>query len=134
MGLADVARRWVAPKPAISADQLRKSKPMRSPLVTESPGDDGALLLQAPLMMQGRGFAGWMAKRMNAPETKTFELEPVGAFVWSLCDGKHTFDTISRKLREQYKMNRLEADAALSAFLQMLGQRRLITLTMGNQK
>jgi hypothetical protein len=134
MGLGQVARNWIAPKPAITGEQLRKSKPMRNPVVTEIPGEDGALLLEAPLILQGKGFAGWMAKRMNAPETKTFELEPVGAFVWALCDGKNTFDTISRKLRERYKMNRLEADAALTAFLQMLGQRRLITLKTGNAK
>lgn len=59
---------------------------------------------------------------------KSFELEPVGALVWSLCDGRHTFESISQKLRDRYKMNRLEADAALSAFLKMLGQRGLITV------
>ena len=134
MGLADLAKGFIAPKPPISAEQMRKSKPLRNPVVVEAPGEDGGLLLQAPLVLQGRGFAGWMAKKMQTPDTKTFELEPVGAFVWKLCDGKHTFDTISRKLREQYKMNRLEADAALSAFLQMLGQRRLISLVTGREK
>ncbi|AIE87836.1 PqqD family protein [Fimbriimonas ginsengisoli] len=134
MGLVEVARQWIAPKPRISFEELSKAKPVRNPAVVETPGEEGVLLLQAPLMQQGRGFAGWMAKRMNAPDTKTFELEPVGAFVWTLCDGKHTVEAISRKLRDRYKMNRLEADAALNAFLQMLGQRRLITLTTGKKK
>ena len=128
MGLVELARKWIQPKSQISPDTLRGSKPKRNPSVVEEAAPDGAVLLTAPLVLQGRGYVGWLAKKMNAPDTKTFELEPVGAFVWSLCDGKHTFDAISRKLRDRFKMNRLEADAALSAFLQMLGQRGLVTL------
>jgi len=134
VGLASIVRNWIAPKPQISQEELRKSKPMRNPVVTQETQDDGTLLLTAPLVLQGKGIMGTMAKRMKAPDTKTFELEVVGAFVWELCDGKHTFDTISRKLRERFKMNRLEADASLTAFLQMLGQRRLITLKTGTSK
>lgn len=128
MGLVELAKRWVEPKGHISSEDLRASKPTRNEAVNEERQDDGAILLRAPLILQGKGYMGWLAKRMNAPETKSFELEPVGAFVWSLCDGRHTFDAISRKLRAEYKMNRLEADAALTAFLQMLSQRRLIVL------
>lgn len=134
MGLADGLKSLIAPGPRLTQEELKGARPIQNPLVTEAPQDDGSILLTAPLILQGRGMMGWMAKRMKAPDTKTFELEPVGAFVWSLCDGRHTFDAISRKLRERYKMNRLEADAALTAFLQMLGQRRLITLKMGKTK
>jgi hypothetical protein len=52
----------------------------------------------------------------------------VGAFVWSLCDGEHSFAQIVQELRSEYKMNRLEAETALAAYLQTLGQRGLITL------
>ena len=65
---------------------------------------------------------------MKVSDTKKFELEPVGAFCWQLFDGQNTVETISRKLREAYKMNRLEADASLNAFLQMLSAKSLITL------
>lgn len=86
------------------------------------------MILEAPLAQQGKGVAAWIARRMRMPATKKFELEPVGAFLWELFDGNHTVETISRRLREAYKMNRLEADASLNAWLQMLSQRRLITL------
>lgn len=134
MGLVDLARAWIQPKNQIPAETLRASKPARSPAVKEETMADGSVILTAPLSLQGRGYLARLAKKMNAPETKSFELEPVGAFVWSLCDGKHTFDAISRKLRERFKMNRLEADAALSAFLEMLGRRGLVTLKMGTPK
>ena len=134
MGLADLAKRRFGGRPAVSAERLRKAKPLRNPLVAWESLEDGTAALDAPLAQQGRGFMGMLARWMKAPATKKFELEPVGAFVWSLCDGAHTFDGISRKLRERYKMNRLEADAALSAFLQTLSQRRLVSLTTGNDK
>lgn len=133
MGLVQVAKRLIDRSETIKPEQLRTSKPLRNPEVDQSIGDDGSVLLLAPLIRQGTGMMGLMAKWMKAPDHKKFELEPVGAFVWNLCDGRHTFEGISKKLREQFKMNRVEADAALLAFLQMLSQRRLITLTIGKE-
>lgn len=134
MGLVDTVKEIVSPAPKLTHEQLRKARPERNPLVECQTLDDGGLVLTAPLELQGRGILAWIAKRMNTPNTKSFELEPVGAFVWELCDGGHTCDMIAKRLRERYKMNRLEADAALTAFLQMLGQRRLISLKMGKKK
>jgi hypothetical protein len=130
MGLAKL----VGNRPTLSPEQLRKAKPLRNPAIKFEKAEDGSLLLEAPLAQQGRGFASWIARRMNMPQTKKFELEPVGAFLWDLFDGQHTVDTISRKLREAYKMNRLEADASLNAFLQMLTQRKLITMQVPTKK
>ena len=129
MGLVDLIKNKVEKKPTILPDQLRKSKPLRNPAVQYKVIETGEALLEALLENQGRSMAGTLAKWMKMPDaTRKFELEPVGAFVWEMCDGKTTFDTMSKKLREKYKMNRLEAEASLTAFLQMLSQRKLITL------
>lgn len=134
MGLVRLAKRFFDRSEPIEPAALRRSKPLRNPAVTHKRAEDGSLLLTAPLELQGRGVAGMLAKWMNAPAHRDFELEPVGAFVWNLCDGRHTFEGISKGLREQFKMNRVDADAALLAFLQMLSQRRLIMLTIGKGK
>lgn len=134
MELVRIAKKFVQGPSQVQPEHVRRSKPQRNPDVLQEPAEDGGILLTAPLLQQGSGFAGMMAKWMRAPDTKRFELEAVGAFVWNLCDGKHTFEGISNRLREEFKMNRIEADAALLAFLQMLGQRRLITLTLGKDK
>jgi len=134
MGLVELAKGYFMKTPPYTADQFKGAKPKRNPVVTEIAGEDGIVVLQAPLDLQGRGFMGVIARKMQAPTTKSFELEPLGAFVWSLCDGKNTFEAISRKLRDKFKINRLEADAALAEFLRMLGQRRLITMTLGKKK
>lgn len=134
MGLVELARQRVAGRPAASAEQLRKSRPLRNPLVQWTRLDDGSAALEAPLAEGSKGLMALIARWAKTPVTKKFELEPVGAFVWILCDGAHSFDGISRKLRDRYKMSRMEADAALSAFLQTLSQRRLISLRLGSDK
>ena len=62
------------------------------------------------------------------------ELEEVGAFVWNLCDGKNSFEFIAKKLGAQFRLSRLESEASLTAFLQMLSQRKLITLMVASKK
>ena len=131
MGLVQLIRAKVGGPAPIPVDKLRKAKPVRHPDVTWISAEDGSVLLQAPLEGQGRGIAAILARKMNLPATKGFEMEPIGAYVWTLCDGDTTVETIGKRLQERYKMSRIEADASLGAFLQTLGQRRLIVLTVG---
>ncbi len=135
MGLVELAKRAMRHREPLAPEVLRTARPYRNSEVVTHPQEDGSVVLVAPLQGRVKGLAGWVAARTKTPPERKFELESVGAFVWELCDGEHSFDLISRKLRERYKMNRLEADASLSAFLQMLGQRRLISLlTPENRK
>jgi hypothetical protein len=134
VGLVDLAKSIVDRRIRIDPAALRKTKPVRNTFVTSEQLEDGAVVLKAPLTSQGKGIMGRIAQKAGKPNVKHFELEAVGAFVWNLCDGKHTFEGISKKLREEYKLTRLEADASLSAFLQMLSQRKLITMMVADKK
>jgi len=134
MGLVELAKGVFERRAKVDVSELRKSKPIRNTFVVAEELEGGSLVLQAPLSTQGRGVLGRMAKKAGKPDVKHFELEQVGAFVWNLCDGKHTFDAISKKLRDEFKLSRLEADASLSAFLQMLSQRKLITMMVASKK
>jgi hypothetical protein len=134
MGLVDLAKGIFDRRVKIDPSALRKAKPTRNTFVKFELLEDGTMILLAPLSSQGKGILGKIAQRAGKPDQKQFELEPVGAFVWSLCDGKHTFEGISRKLREEFKLSRLESDASLSAFLQMLSQRKLITMMVAEKK
>jgi hypothetical protein len=134
MGLAGVAKRFFDRRTAISPEVLRKAIPVQNALVEVISDDGDGILLQHSLRDDGKGWPALLARIMKAPAMKKVELEQVGAFVWRLCDGKHTFEGISIKLREEYKMKRVEADAALGAFLQMLAERKLITLMVKGQK
>jgi hypothetical protein len=128
VGLADLARSTFDRRTRLDPDRLRKARPLRNPIVETEVQEDGIVILAAPLEQVARGLVRLLARRSAKPSVKRYELEPVGALVWSLCDGKTSFERISKQLRDTYRMNRLEADASLIAFLQMLAERRLVTL------
>jgi hypothetical protein len=123
-----ILRRIAGAKPGPTPLEVRQSRPMQSPQASTELREDGTVVIRAPLELSARGPLRWAAKRAKEVPVKNYELEPVGTFVWQLCDGKHTFESISSRLQNHFKMNRLEAEASLAAFLQMLGRRRLITL------
>ncbi|HJP84131.1 MAG TPA: PqqD family protein [Fimbriimonadaceae bacterium] len=134
MGLANLAKEIFERKKKLDASALKKSKPTRNPFVTSEQLEQGTILLHAPLSTQGRGIMGKLAQRAGKPSVKSFELEEVGAFVWNLCDGKNSFESIAKKLGSQFRLSRLESEASLTAFLQMLSQRKLITLMVASKK
>lgn len=133
MALAQLKRFVEGRQRRLPTELYLKSRPTRNALV-EAHEFDGGVRLTAPLQTQGTGFMGLLAKWAKMPDTKEFELETVGAYVWDLCDGQHTTEGIARKLRERFKMNRLEAETALGAFLETLSRRRLITMMVPKKK
>jgi len=128
VGLAGLIRR-----PArLTPEAMRNAKPLRNPDVEETE-QDGALTLRGPAAV--RGLLGKLLTRSASGQImKQYELEEVGAFVWTHIDGKRTFQSLSKLLQTTYKMNRLEAEASLAAFLQMLSERGLVTLMVKGRK
>jgi hypothetical protein len=129
-------RRWLERTPLknliggparLPLETYLRARPIRNPAVETRLFEGGARLV-APLQTQGTGLMGRIAKWAKMPETKEFELEEVGAYVWNLCDGEHATETIGKKLRREFQMDRLEAETALAAFLETLARRRLILL------
>lgn len=125
MGLDHLLKRWNNRKAAISPSALRGAKPLRNPEVAEEDRNGALILLGRPSKTT---FLQRLVEKSGGSPLKQFELEEIGAFVWRLIDGNRTFEKISRELQSHYKMNRTEADASLAAFLQMLGDRGLITI------
>lgn len=116
----------------MSSEAMRKARPIRNPDVEEYVAG-GATTLRGPAVM--KGLLGKMLSR-SAPQpvTKQYELEEVGAFVWSQIDGKRSFELLAKQLQAKYKMNRLESEASLDAFLRMLADRGLVTLLVREKK
>ncbi len=133
MSLAAKITRLLDKREQLTKEQLRRARPQRNPSVETEDLEDGGAVLSAPLDIKGPRLMAAVAKKMKAPDRRKIELEPVGASVWRLCDGKHTFEAISKDLRSQYKMGRLEADASLEAFLQMLSRRGLVAMMVGKK-
>lgn len=85
------------------------------------------MLLFVPVAQ--RGLLGRTVGKF-IPDDKQVELEPVGAFVWNLCDGKRSVKSIVDALQKEYKITKVEAEASLLAFLESLLKRKYIALEM----
>jgi hypothetical protein len=101
-------------------------RPGRNALLTWEKRDTGGTLLTVPQNQKAGRITKAMAKWLRAPTDRKVELDEVGGYVWELCDGSHTVETIVQKTGRQYKMNRREAEVSVTMFLQMLHERNFI--------
>ena len=102
MGLVSLAKKLFDRRTPLDPAAMQKAIPVRNALIEVVSDDENGIILQGPLSSAGKGWLTSVAKATKMPAVKKFELEPIGAFVWRLCDGKHTFEGISRKLREEF--------------------------------
>jgi len=121
-------RLWRGGKRPLTNAEMAKARPLRKPDIEWEQTDDGSIRILAPITGSKGVFMRYMAEKMKAPSHRTVELEPIGALVWKLSDGNHSVAAIAKQLQQNFGMNRLESEASLHAFLQMLGQRELIEL------
>lgn len=98
--------------------------PVRNPHAVEARSSHG-VVLSLPLHHAASPFSRWLGRRLPVA-VRRFELEGVGARVWDLCDGTRPPKAIAAILKHEYRLNRLEAEAALAAFLSQLAERGLI--------
>lgn len=61
---------------------------------------------------------------------KTFELDPVGVFVWKQIDGKASVEQLIRRIAKQYKLDLRQAEASTTAFLKTLMTKGLIGIPL----
>ena len=110
--------------PVITKEQFLKSKPVRNPALNWSQYPSGEVAIF--VKQEPTGITKLMAKIVKPPSEKKILLDRVGSFVWSLCDGEHTVEDILKELMSKYKLQRREAEASLTLYLQMLFRRMLI--------
>jgi hypothetical protein len=58
------------------------------------------------------------------------ELDEIGSFCWDLFDGRTTVRDMIGRLAERYKINRKEAEVALTAFIRTLARKRLVIIAI----
>lgn len=115
-----------------SRAQVLAARPLRHPKVewSREPTRDSALpdlvLLRVPRRHDRWGDL--MARWFKLPEFKRIELDQIGSDVWELCDGTRSVEVISRRISENYKLNKRQAQTSVTAYLKMLADRRLIGL------
>ncbi len=111
-------------------------RPARNSLLTWEKREGGETILTVPRNESASKLTQLMARWLKAPTERRVELDEVGGFVWELCDGSNTVETIVQKTGRQYKMNRREAEISVTTFLQTLHERKFIGFykRVGKQK
>jgi hypothetical protein len=112
--------------PEIDRQAAMTLRPGRNSLLAWEKRESGETVLTVPQNQKVRPLTRRLAKWLNAPNERYVELDEVGGFVWDLCDGSHTIDSIVQKTSRHYKMNRREAEVSVTMFLQMLHERNFI--------
>ncbi|HZO90132.1 MAG TPA: PqqD family protein [Chthonomonadaceae bacterium] len=112
--------------PQVDRQAALTLRPGRNSLLSWEKRDSGETVLTVPQNQKVGRMTRWLAKWMNVPNARHVELDEVGGYVWELCDGHHTIESIVQKTGRQYKMNRREAEVSVTMFLQMLHERNFI--------
>ena len=112
--------------PELDRNAVFTLRPGRNSLLTWEKRQTGDILLTVPQNDRVNIVTRTLAKWLKVPNEKHVELDEVGGYVWELCDGNHTVETIVQKTSKQYKMNRREAEVSVTMFLQMLHERNFI--------
>ncbi len=113
----------VAPDRARARREFLALRPARNPRIEWSE-NGGKATLTIPRA------DNWKIKVINVffpvPRDKKVELDAIGSFVWTRCDGHHTIKSVSRDLQREYKLGAREAELSLQQFFKDLGRRGYI--------
>jgi hypothetical protein len=110
--------------PAVDRLQVFSYRPLRNEAIEWETNDKGEALLKVP-RREGRK-SKLLGLWFRIPEVRKVELDEVGSFVWTLCDGKNTVESIVKQTSRQYKLNRREVEISVTTYLQMLAERNFI--------
>jgi len=102
-----------------------KSRPVRNSLIKWEKSDENDLV--SLVVPQKETF--WVksvSKVFMLPKSRVVALDEVGSFVWIMCDGHNSIDSIVRSLCNKYKLTHKEGETSLLAYFRKLGKRGMI--------
>ena len=106
---------------------MLSARPVR--LSEATPKEAGTNKWLLKVQLRPTRLARWLL-RVPTGTSKTFELDPLGLFVWEACDGKTPVRQVIRKLAKRYNLNEREAEVATVQFLYTLAEKGLIGMAM----
>jgi hypothetical protein len=122
-------------KPKITKSQMLSAKPAR--LSEAEPQKVTEQKFHLTVTLKPTAIARWLMRAgAGAGATKTFELDPLGLFVWEACDGKTPVRQLIKRLAKHFEINAREAEVSTLQFLHTLARKGLIgmQITGGDDK
>lgn len=111
-------------RPDVDRSKVLKAFPLRNQLITWEIDDKEEASLVIP--QKDKIWVKWTSKIFMLPDKRVVVLDSIGAFVWQMCDGKHTISQIIKALQKKHQLTRKEAETSLFTFIQTLGKRNFI--------
>jgi hypothetical protein len=112
-------------KPKVTRQDMLDVIPVRNPRARVEELDDGGMILRIPVRAQR--IVRWLVREdPRRPRLRSFELDPLGAQVWELCDGRRSVRRLIRDFATRNKLNLREADVSILAYLKTLTSRGLL--------
>ncbi len=123
----------IAP-PVTDRKLVMNLRPLHNNQLTWEKGANGDVVLIVPANKNVGPVTRAIAKWAQAPSQRKVELDEVGSFVWELCDGTNTVESIVQQTGRHYHMNRREAEVSVTLFLEMLHDRHFIAFFKKTRK
>ncbi|MGD8382228.1 MAG: PqqD family protein [Syntrophobacterales bacterium] len=103
-------------------------RPVKSLEVSEEKLESGEVVLTYPLTLRPwlLSLATRLGMRSGENVSRKLQLDEMGSLTWSLLDGKRAVHDLVDFVCRRYKLNRREAEVAMTGFLRDLGKRGLI--------
>jgi hypothetical protein len=104
--------------------------PVKSRHVREQRLESGEMLVIYPVTVRPwmAKLARWLGDRGSPPRTAKLQLDHLGSDVWAMLDGQTPLRRIAEAFAEDHRLERKEAEVAVTQFIRELGRRGLIGL------
>ncbi len=119
-------------RPDVDRSKVLKAFPLRNQLITWEIDDKEEAALVIP--QKDKLWVKWTSKLFMLPDKRVVVLDSIGAYVWQMCDGKHTISQIIKALQKKHQLTRKEAETSLFTFIQTLGKRNFIQFAIPQEE
>ncbi len=118
------------PGTAPSRNRALDCIPVKNPQVREEADRQGEIRLH--YQVQVRPWFQGVVKKITRSESslisRTLQLDPLGASVWQMIDGKQSVHNIIEVFQAIHQLNRREAEVSVTTFFKELGKRGLLAM------
>ncbi|NNG00281.1 MAG: PqqD family protein [Desulfobacteraceae bacterium] len=116
------------PPSVLTRDAALKKRPVKNEEVSETPSDDGSVLLSYTISVKPFfvGLIRRFSSRPDQPMTKKIQLDALGTQVWKLIDGRRSVRRIIDAFADTNQLHPQEAEVSVTQFLKSLGKKGLI--------
>ena len=107
-----------------SRSDVLKARPVRNTLIKWEKSEKDIISLVVP--QKNTLWVRILSRLFMLPKSRVVVLDEVGSFVWAMCDGHNSIDSIVRALCNKYKLTRKEAETSLLVYFRKLGKRGMV--------